>query len=63
MFGDSLNVLTGISRVERDLHEARAISQVDKNEAAEIPAAVNPSAKPDGLPHMFLPKRSALVRA
>jgi hypothetical protein len=45
------------------LHEAGAIAEIDKEQTAEVAAAVHPSPQSNPLSHVFKPKRTARMGA
>src|SRR5690242_10568270 len=45
--------LVGRSRADRDLHQARAVAQIDEEDAPEVAPAVHPAAQPHPLPDML----------
>lgn len=49
--------------IERNLHDARAISQIDEGESAQIASAMDPAAQPDGLSDVAGAKGAAEMRA
>ena len=48
-----------VRRIERDLHDARAVAQIDEHEAAEVAPAMDPAAEADVRADVLEPKRAA----
>ena len=55
--------LVGERGIERHLHDAVAIAQIDEHQAAEVAAAVHPSTERDVKPHMLGAQAAARVAA